>query len=467
MKKRTFLTTLLLFLFFFNITILTITTIMLKENINIQKERYLAEHYVIVLSLTKDMQALENRRIDLNSSMEDLMRSYIYFSQDKKTNLLIYQGDQQIFSNISVKDAYEQNFLLTELESQQDRHVSIQGKEIPFLWISGRLPEPYQEYSLIYRHDMGDTFTSWQKMKNVLYLCGEIFSILLAMCLLLLLNRIFRPLDQISKASQSIATGNYKDRLPLSGRDELYNMAHSFNNMAEEIEHQIETLNEVAQQKQCFVDNFAHELRTPLTTIYGYAEYMQKTVVTEEDKFTSTAYIMSECKRMETMAYQLLDLAMLRSGEIESEQISLSELFQQVENSMCLKVSEKQVKISYQNELDSLFGNRNLLESLMINLIDNALKACNPEGNIIVRAYQEHETPTILVQDNGKGMSEEQITHIREAFYRVDKARSRIDGGAGLGLSLCEQIVDFHNATLLFLSTPGVGTIVKISFTTL
>lgn len=107
------------------------------------------------------------------------------------------------------------------------------------------------------------------------------------------------------------------------------------------------------------------------------------------------------------------------------------------------------------------------MEQLLIltnNLIDNAIKASRPEEEIRILAYSEESNIIVEVEDHGIGMETEQVPRIKEAFYRVDKARSRAAGGAGLGLAICEKIIQIHHADMSFISEPGVGTIVKLSF---
>ena len=107
------------------------------------------------------------------------------------------------------------------------------------------------------------------------------------------------------------------------------------------------------------------------------------------------------------------------------------------------------------------------MEQLLImlnNLIDNAMKASQPKGRICVSSYGEESRVVVEVEDHGIGMDSDQISHIKEAFYRVDKARSRAAGGAGLGLSICERIAQLHHAELTFVSERGKGTIVRLYF---
>jgi signal transduction histidine kinase len=193
---------------------------------------------------------------------------------------------------------------------------------------------------------------------------------------------------------------------------------------------------------------------------------MQKVSITENDKLTATDYIMSESRRLQNIAYRLLDLATLRNSEIKHDEIAVAELFRSTEATMRINALEKKVELTWSCKMDKLTGDRDLLESLLINLVDNAVKACDPGGRVELGADWEDGNKVISVQDNGKGMTEEQLSRITEAFYRVDQSRSRRDGGAGLGLSLCEQIAFCHGAEISFSSEPGAGTIAKVTFTT-
>ena len=165
------------------------------------------------------------------------------------------------------------------------------------------------------------------------------------------------------------------------------------------------------------------------------------------------------------MAYQLLDMALLRRDEMKDSDCSVKELFAESEKVMHVRASEKKIRLTY--VLPPNYVVRGNMEQLLIltnNLIDNAIKASRQEDEIRIYAYTEESAVVVKVEDHGTGMEIEQISHIREAFYRVDKARSRAAGGAGLGLAICERIVQIHHADMSFISEPGVGTIVKLSF---
>lgn len=335
-----------------------------------------------------------------------------------------------------------------------------------YVIVSGKLPIPFDSYALVYIYDITDAISSWSYLKNMLFLASFVLCVLLAFGLLIILNRIFRPLQQISQTSKDIANGAYETRLPVSGHDELSEMAQSFNHMAEEIQHQMAELIDTADKKQQFIDNFAHELRTPLTAIYGYAEYMQKAVLSEDDRLSALNYIMSESRRLQTIAFQLLELANLQNNLITCEEQKVSRLFEMVRQTLYSKLAEKNIHIEFSSEIETIRGDACLLESLLINLIDNAIKACGKGGHIFVCADNEAGKKTVSIRDNGKGMTPEVLSQIMEPFYRGEKSRNRSDGGAGLGLAICKQIALHHGAELNFTSCPGKGTTAKIIFTT-
>lgn len=476
MKKRTFFAMLILFLIFFNSMILVISLIMLNDKLTSMREKCLAEHYVIASTLIGDMQALAQRENDVQNGIDKLMRPYCRYLLSRKGGVAVSFSGEWIYksSEMVPKDGPVHFADLTGTE----RIVCMEKEPSPQICVYGNFPAPWQDYGLLYIGDMSDMLSSWSHVKNGLFLMGEVAMFVMALLLFKFLNVIFRPLRQISSASAQIANGDYGRRLPVQGKDEVANVAYNFNLMAEQVEAHIGYLSDSADQKQQFIDNFAHELRIPLTAIYGYAEYIQKASISEEERYECTQFIMTECKRLQNMAYQLLDLALLR--KIETEDCPVDVLFAQSEKVMQAKAMEKQIKLSYvlpgsgkakegweyscEPEQLHVQGNPEQLLSLVNNLVDNAMKASMPESEVVVSGYSEGTYIVVEVKDYGIGMSPEQLMHVKEAFYRADKARSRAAGGAGLGLSICERIVQLHNAELTFVSELGKGTMARICF---
>ena len=464
MKKKIFFVALILFIVFLNSMILIVSTAILKDKLSAVRDKCLAEHYVIASSLIGDMQALEQRGNHVEENIDSLMRLYSRYLQGKGNGLAVAFSGEWIYESPAL--ALEENMILPpDTGYSQERLVYMENGDHPVLCVYGIFPAPWQDYGLMYIGDLGDTIQSWRHTKNILFLTGAAVIFTMSFLLFQFLNIIFRPLRQISSTSTKIANGNYGSRIPVHGKDEISSVAHNFNLMARQVEIQIKQLEDAAEQKQQFIDNFSHELRIPLTAIYGYAEYIQKAHMSEEERYECTQFIMSECSRLQNMAYQLLDMALLRRDEMKDSDCPVKELFVQSEKAMHMRAAEKRIRLPY--ELSENLVVRGNMEQLLIltnNMIDNAIKASRPEEEIRIFAYSEKSNIVVEVKDHGIGMEAEQMSHIKEAFYRVDKARSRAAGGAGLGLSICEKIMRIHHADMSFVSEPGAGTTVKLSF---
>jgi len=269
----------------------------------------------------------------------------------------------------------------------------------------------------------------------------------------------------MQRATRKIAGGVYDGRISIPGKDEFHDLAENFNQMASSIQEKITELDKNAQDKQRLIDNLAHELRTPLTAIRGYAEYLQSANTSEQNRIKAASYIISEIDRMKNLAFKLLDLALVRNSKLDLQQIIPLELLNQVKTVLESKLKEKCIKLDIHSTLDKLMGDSILLQSLLVNLIDNAVKASASGSAIYLSAYFD-TAPILEVRDSGCGMEEEETSRVCEPFYRVDKARSRSSGGVGLGLSLCREIAQLHGAELRISSQPGKGTTVQIVFTT-
>ncbi len=431
MKKRTFFVMLILFLILLNSMLLIVSVIILNDKLSTARDKCLAEHYVIATSLIGGMQALEQRGNNVEECMDQLMSGYSRYLKGKGSYLAVSFSGEWIYESASIMSKENLDFP-PEMDYRQERIVYMDNETVPVLCVYGSFPAPWQEYGLMYVGSLEDAVLS---------------------------------LRQISSASTKIAKGNYEIRLLVQGKDEIASVAHNFNLMARQVETQIQHLQEIAEQKQQFIDNFSHELRIPLTAIYGYAEYIQKAPISEEERYECTQFIMSECTRLQKMAYQLLDIALLREDELEKGDCMVAELFEQSEKVMHVKAAEKKINLSYNKSQNLLIrGDKEQLLIVLNNLIDNAIKASWPEGEICVSAYLEEAGVVVEVEDHGIGMEPDQISNIKEAFYRVDKARSRAAGGAGLGLSICEKIMQLHHGKLTFNSEHGKGTKVRMHF---
>ena len=273
---------------------------------------------------------------------------------------------------------------------------------------------------------------------------------------------LVRHLSRLTKATREIADGNLSYRSNIETNDEIGELSHDFDKMAEELEGNVSLLEEAAEEKDRFMGAFTHELKTPMTSIIGYAELLRTQELDDEDREDALQYIYSEAKRLENMSLKLLQLFVADKEKLEMKKVSPKDMVEDIVTHLRPTLSEQNISIICRTEEGTAMLEPDLVRTLLINLIDNARKAMDKKGNIRVDQKMEEDGVTFVITDNGKGMPKEAIEHVTEAFYRVDKARSRAQGGAGLGLSLVSKIVELHNGTIDFSSEPGIGTVITV-----
>lgn len=280
--------------------------------------------------------------------------------------------------------------------------------------------------------------------------------------------RFTSPVRKLSNATRDFAAGNLKKRVKASGNDEVTVLINDFNSMADQIGNNIHKLQEDARRQEEFTEAFSHELKTPLTSIIGYADMLRSMKLSEEDTLTAAGYIFKEGKRLERLAYKMMELSFIGRQDITLLPVSVPELACRIKNSVThlIKSDKKHLDTTFETDVEegTIYGDTDLLESLFFNLADNARKACNKDGEIILEGRNTEEGYIFSVKDNGCGIPQEEIQKITEAFYMVDKSRARKEGGAGIGLALCVKIVNLHNAELVIKSHEGKGTKVSITF---
>jgi len=293
---------------------------------------------------------------------------------------------------------------------------------------------------------------------------GVIGLILVTMVTGVISSIIIRPLEDLKKASREIASGNYQDRLKVRDSDEIGELGLQFNIMAEEIEKRIDELKEESQRKQKFIDNLAHELRTPLTSIIGYSDTLMNIKYDEKVFYKGLKFINIEGNRMIKMVNQLMDLILLRKDTFEMKEEELKPLLKEVEKVLAEKIRLRNVEVRIIGSNIKRNINRDLFKGMIINLLDNAVNASKDGDTITVGIQSNSDYDMVFVKDEGVGMDNEHIKNVIEPYYRADRSRSRKSGGAGLGLTLCNEIIRVHGGELEIESARGQGTKVKVKF---
>ncbi len=272
---------------------------------------------------------------------------------------------------------------------------------------------------------------------------------------------IVRPIRQLTGAAREMAGGNYGERIPLRGGDEVGQLAEAFNGLARAVEEQMEALFRQAREKEDFVANFAHELKTPLTSVIGYADRIYQKELPRPEQRTAARYIWNEGMRLEALALKLTDLSSLERGSFSFQTLDGPEMIRELAGDVSYLVKERGAALEWEAGPGYVRVEYDLFKTLFYNLVDNALKA--GAGRIRVRGEEKQEAGyRISLEDDGCGIPQEELSRIKEAFYMVDKSRSRRQHGAGIGLALAERIALLHGTTLEFESRLGEGTRVSL-----
>ncbi|QRN82927.1 HAMP domain-containing histidine kinase [Chloroflexota bacterium] len=290
-----------------------------------------------------------------------------------------------------------------------------------------------------------------------------LLALLVAFILSLLMSRwITAPLRRISREARQVADGRAHP-IPLEGPEEVRQLAASFNTMT----HQVQ---ESQQSQKDFIANVSHELKTPLTSIQGFARAIQDGTAHSPEELAQAADVIGmETARMHRLVQDLLTLTKLEAGSIafSFETLDINPLLDAAQHKFTPRTEAAGIQFDMRKSETPAFvyGDPDRLMQLLDNLLDNALKFTPAGGRITLRCELNGETVWIHVIDSGKGIPKDEQNRIFERFYQVDKARTGGEvRGYGLGLAICQQIVQAHDGELSVTSQPGEGShfVVKI-----
>ena len=375
------------------------------------------------------------------------------FSRFADSTCVLMKGSETMYSNVAVDMS---RYIIKGYDAEQFEE-EIGGRQI--LITGSNVNVRNERYAVYVVEDITGVYESITRMVWRFALIGGV-GILLGFVLIgLLVRRSMQPLAVLKTAAGRIAAGGYGERATVLSKDEVGALANDFNRMAEAVENHIGELIETAERQRLFIGGVTHEFKTPLTTVILNADTLQNAYMDEEERQTALSYIERQCKWLERMTQKLLKLITLKQ-DIELKPSSVPQLFERVEESMAETLRQRDTRLISECKLNTLSMDADLMQSVLINLVDNASKASAPGQAVTMRAYDD----VLEVSDNGIGIPESELARITEPFYVVDKSRSKKLGGSGLGLALVKEIVNAHGAALEIESSVGVGTTIRVRF---
>jgi two-component system sensor histidine kinase BaeS len=318
--------------------------------------------------------------------------------------------------------------------------INVNGKTAGILIIEAPLNRSPVDYEFLRRLNRSIFFSA-------------VGTFILALILGILLSRsITRPIRELTQATHKMADGDLSQQVPVRSRDEIGDLAQSFNKMSSDLARSFNL------RKQMTAD-IAHELRTPLSLILGHAEGVKDGVL--EPSRENFEIIREEAERLEQLVNDLRTLSLADAGElaVEFQPVDVNNLMRDVHTHYLTLFTQKRITLNL--ELASGILKANLDPSrftqVLNNILNNALRYTPEDGRVELKTQATENKIQLSVKDSGEGVSSEEAQHLFDRFYRVDESRNRNDGGSGLGLAIAKSIVEMHNGRIWAESEKGKG----------
>jgi signal transduction histidine kinase len=272
-----------------------------------------------------------------------------------------------------------------------------------------------------------------------------------------------RSLSKIISAVQEFKKGYYSSRVAPISDSAFSTIGSTFNEMASQIQSNIEKIESIESFRKELIANVSHDLRTPLAIIQGYTETLliKNDVISDHDKVKYLENINESSKRLAGLVNQLFELSKLENNQVElqKEPFHLSELAQDLVSRFELLAAKKNISLSLiqKNDLPLAFGDISLVERVIQNLLENAIKYTPEDGNVFIDVGSEDQNLTFRITDDGHGIPTENMTAIFERFKTVKRDGDKSQG-TGLGLAIANRILELHDSTIRVTSKLNVGT---------
>lgn len=440
--QKVYLATLVVFLLMLNVGLILGANYIFEHNVAIERQQCGRECYMLQQNLEHDFSYLAaNGRMHV-SVIKKVVDTYHNY----------YQSQNVV---IELREAAE--------EKASTRSVIIRGGKKIYIQVERTLAKPYSDYAVFYQKELVDFEQTWRMLQATFVIISVGSSLLLCVILFFLIRKLFKPLEHLNQSVADISAGNYEQNLSAKGDDEIAELAGNINAMADTIQKQISQLEEENRNKQQLMDNLAHELRTPLTSIYGYAQLLQVGKVSEEENYEGLEYIMKESKRLNKMSADMLSMRLFEKENIEWNKVSIKEVSEHIRRILTESLEKKGITLLENHEQEQYLGEEDQYIVLFRNLIENAIRASHEGSTVEWNSRVTEKGYEFEVIDHGIGMEKEELDKVMQAFYRVDKSRTRAEGGAGLGLSIVETIVTRLGGKMQMESEKDKGTKVMIS----
>ncbi len=406
-------------------------------------------------------------RSNPNYAKENYQMNIDALSLSTETFIMVLNTDGSIMAATSGREdiSVRQEFYENVMKGEPVRHMGTMGGIFNAATLTFGVPIRYGRDTVI-----GAVFASLSMPEihqlrsgvNQIFLFSVSLVFLLTLVIIYTISaRITRPLKALNNASKAIASGHFDRRVYLQEENEIGELGDSFNKMADSIER-------LEDMRRDFIANVSHDLRTPMTTISGFVGGILDGTIPPEQEKTYLTIVMDETKRLSRLVTDLLDISKLEQGKftVEKRELDINELLRLAIIKSEKRITEKNIRVTvnFQSENQPVLADKDSIQRVLTNLLDNAIKFTEEGGAMDIRTGAlENNKVFISIQNSGMGIDKKDLKHIFDRFYKTDKSRSLDKNGTGLGLFIVKNIIDAHGETIWAESEPGVFT--RFSFT--
>ena len=286
-----------------------------------------------------------------------------------------------------------------------------------------------------------------------IYLLAVLGSLLLSFGVVwVITDRFVRPLRQMAAATRRFADGDFSVRVTVNGNDEVAELGDALNNMAV-------SLSSVEMMRRSFIANVSHELRTPMTSIAGFLDGMLDGTIPRDKQAYYMKIVSDEVKRLSRLVQSMLDLSRIDSGELKmnTTRLNLTDVVCSVLVASEQRIEKKHLNITGMDDCQRLdvMGDYDLMNQVLYNLLDNAIKFTDEGGYIDIRLQRVEERAYVTIRNSGEGIPASEMPRIFERFYKSDRSRGMDKNGVGLGLFIVQTVITLHGGEIAVRSVEG------------
>lgn len=429
---------------------LIFTSIYLKNSID---NRFFDYLYLEDREKVESLVAIIEESLDENRNWLDVRMLVYDFVRINRVNLLLEDRDGEIIYNGQM-DMMNNNMMHGPHNNFPDNQVNVDmvkknSEVFEIEYAGGTVANLYWETgNKVNLSEKAEIFTD--KVNKIIIIAAIFVSLLTILISYYFSRYLTRPLLQMNQIAGKIVKGDFDHHVELKGNDELAELGHSFNNMVDKLKYLEKIRNDSTS-------DLAHELRTPLTTINSYLEGIKEGVISVNSN--TIKEIEEELQRLIKLVNRLGDLTNVEKKIIheEVENVSFSDILQNIIDRYLPIADEKDISIeSMIEEKLKILADPDNIETIIINLLANAIKYTDEGGKVLISLKKEDKKLIFKISDTGIGISSQDLPFIFERFYRTDKSRSIKTGGTGIGLTITRELVHAMGGTIEA-ESPGIN----------